>query len=152
MNKADIKPNGMAAEMSNGQNPILAIFYCQNIPGGDEGSRQELESHYGESIRLFPIPCGGRLEPLHLLKALETFADAAFVIACPEGACRYFEGNRRAKKRVERTQAIIESIGLEKERLGILLGSREKPKTLSRWVKELSEQTSRLGVSKGRRL
>jgi len=32
------------------------------------------------------------------LKALEKFADAAFIITCPEGACRYFEGNHRANR------------------------------------------------------
>ena len=70
----------------------LALFYCQNVPGSGETERQDLELRYGKSLRLFPIPCSGRLEPLHLLRALEDFADAAYVVTCPEGLCRYFEG------------------------------------------------------------
>lgn len=98
----------------------IAIFYCQNTPGSSEQERQSLEKTYGHRLRLYPVPCSGRVEPLHLLKALEEFADAVYVIACPEGACHYFEGNRWAGKRVERTRTIISSIGLEEERAAII--------------------------------
>jgi F420-non-reducing hydrogenase iron-sulfur subunit len=132
------------------QSPTLAIFYCQNIPECSEQTRQDLEKQYRGCIRYFPIPCSGRLEPIHLLRALETFADAAYVITCPEGACRYFQGNKRARKRVQRTQDIIDSIGLEKERLDIVIGSRDKPKTLAQLSKELSERASTLGISRAK--
>jgi hypothetical protein len=75
---------GFDLEMTKEQNSTLALFYCQNTPKSNEEDRQSLEERYGNSLRLFPIPCSGRLEPLHLLKALEEFADAAFVITCPE--------------------------------------------------------------------
>lgn len=144
MKTTALKQEGLIKSMNNKQRLTLAIFYCQNVPESNEQTRQELEKQYQDGIRLFPIPCSGRLEPVHLLKALETFADAAYVITCPEGACRYFQGNRRAKKRVERAQAIIESIGLEKERLDIIVGSIEAPKTLPQLVEELVERASRL--------
>jgi F420-non-reducing hydrogenase iron-sulfur subunit len=127
--------------------PLLALFYCQNVPASSESHRQALEDAHRSRLRLFPIPCSGRLEPVHLLKALENFADAAFVITCPEGACRYFEGNRRARKRVERTQGVLAAIGLEPARIGIRMGSADAPKTLEAWVTELLEATSRMGPS-----
>jgi len=124
--------------MNDHEKPVLALFYCQNVPQSGEGERQDLEEKYGSSVRFFPIPCSGRLEPVHLLKALEEFADAAYVITCPEGACRYFEGNRRAKKRVERTREIIGSIGLKGERVGIIVGSGEAPKTLAQQAEDIT--------------
>ena len=129
------------------QQLILALFYCQNVPESEEGHRQALEEEFGKSIRLFPIPCSGRLDPVHLLKALEEFADAAFIITCPEGACRYFEGNHRAKKRVERTKTILSDIGLEPERVGIIIGSKEAPKTLAELAKEIFKKISQMGPS-----
>ena len=125
----------------------LAIFYCQNIPESNDNDRRILEKEHGKSIRFFPIPCAGRLDYVHLLKALEEFADAAYVITCPEGACKYFEGNRRAVKRVKRAQSIVESIGLEKERLEIVMGSSDKQKNLSAFCEELVEQASVLTPS-----
>ena len=129
------------------QQLTLALFYCRNVPKSGEADRQALEEKFGRSIRLFPIPCSGRLDPVHLLKALEKFADAAFIITCPEGACRYFEGNHRAKKRVERTKKILSDIGLEPERAGIIIGSKEEPKTLVELAKEIFEKISQMGPS-----
>lgn len=141
------RKKGWIPEMVNEQNRQLAIFYCRNIPDSNEDKRRELEIKYGKNVRFFPIPCSGRLEPLHLLKALEEFADAAYIIACPEGACRYFEGNLRALKRLERTQSIIESIGLEKERLDIIINSGKDPKGLDRITGEIIERASSLPFS-----
>jgi coenzyme F420-reducing hydrogenase delta subunit len=133
-------------EMARESEHTLAIFYCQNTPGATGRERQSLEEKYGNALRLFPIPCSGRLEPLHLLRALEEFCDVAYVITCPEGACRYFEGNRRAAKRVKRTQSIIASIGLEEERLGIVVRSRES-QSLAVVAAEILEEISQLGPS-----
>jgi F420-non-reducing hydrogenase iron-sulfur subunit len=82
-----------------------------------------------------------------MLRALEEFADAAYVITCPEGACRYFEGNRRAIKRVERTKLIISGIGLEMERLGIIVGRKTTPKTLTEVAEEILDRISGMGPS-----
>jgi coenzyme F420-reducing hydrogenase delta subunit len=133
--------------MGKKQELTIAVFYCRNVPGSTEQDRQDLESTYAGNVRLFPLPCSGRLEPVHLLRALEEFADAAFLITCPEGACRYFEGNRRAKKRVEVTKSIITSIGLESDRVGIIVGSKDSPKTLEKLVKEIVAASSPLGLS-----
>ena len=133
--------------MTDMQKRCLALFYCQQVPGSSEQERLAIEKEYGKNIRLFPIPCSGRLEPIHLLKALEEFADMAYVITCPEGECRYFEGNRRAQKRVERTRAIITDIGLEAERVGIIVGSKDNPKSLGEVVGEILENTYKLGPS-----
>ncbi len=131
----------------NDQRPTVALFYCQNVPESNEQYRQLLEKKHGPKIRLFPIPCSGRLEPVHLLRALEEFADIAYLITCPEGACRYFEGNQRAKKRVERTQEIIAGIGLEKERVGIVIGSAENPRSLADLAEEILEKASEIKPS-----
>jgi coenzyme F420-reducing hydrogenase delta subunit len=129
------------------QKNTLALFYCQNVPESSDEDRKALEKKYGLSIRLFPIPCSGRLEPVHLLRALEEFADAAYVITCPEGACRYFEGNKRAEKRVSMTASIIAEIGLEPERVGILIGSKANPQSLAELAGEIFEDISKLKPS-----
>jgi coenzyme F420-reducing hydrogenase delta subunit len=138
---------GSLTAMSTRREITLALFYCQNVPGSSEKDRRELEKRYGTAIRLFPIPCSGRLEPVHLLRALETFADSAYVVTCPEGACRYFEGNLRARKRVGRARAIVAGIGLESERMGIVVESTEAPRKLADVAAELMEKAGGLGPS-----
>ena len=138
---------GKQTRMPKAGKPTLAVFYCQNTPESGEAQRQALETQYASRLKLFPIPCSGRLDPLHLMKALEEFADAAYVIACPEGTCRYFEGNTRATKRVHLTAQVIAQIGLEKERVGIVANSKETPKTLAKLAEEILDRAGELGPS-----
>jgi coenzyme F420-reducing hydrogenase delta subunit len=125
----------------------LALFYCQNTPESGEKDRQALEEEYGGRLRLFPLPCGGRLEPLHLLRALEEFADAVYVITCPEGACRYFEGNLRARKRADVAAQSISAIRLEKERVGIVVNSKDHLKSLAELTAEIMERIKPISAS-----
>ena len=133
--------------MDNEQKPNLAVFYCRNVPESSESARRDLEKKYGPSVRFFPVVCSGRMDMIHLLKALEDFADAAYIVTCPEGACRYFEGNLRAKKRVEKAKSIIESIGLERKRIDIIVGSVKETKTLGDQVIEIVKRTADLSTS-----
>ena len=133
--------------MDNEQRRNLAVFYCRNVPESNEIARRDLEKEYGPSVKFFPVMCSGRMDMLHLLKALENFADAAYIVTCPEGACRYFEGNLRAKKRVEKAKSIIESIGLERERIDIIIGLPKNPKTLKEQTEEIVRRTSSLSRS-----
>ena len=82
-----------------------------------------------------------------LVKYLENYADAAYIITCPKGACRYFEGDMRAIKRVEQAKNLIESIGLERERIDIVVGSAKDPKSLKDQVSEIIERTVGLSPS-----
>ena len=123
--------------MPTESNPNLALFYCQHTPESGELDRQLLEAKYGKSLRLFPMPCSSRIEPIHLLRALEEFADAAYVITCPEGECRYSDGNLRARKRVQSVREAIASIRLRGDRVGLVMNSEEKPKSLARLADEI---------------
>lgn len=125
----------------------LALFYCRNVPGSGETDRQTLEKIWEETVSLFPMPCSGRVEPVHLLKGLEEFSDAAYVVACPEGACRNFEGNGRVKKRIERCKTLLKEIGLEPERVGLVVCSKQDPKPLADILRTIMEKTASLGPS-----
>lgn len=133
--------------MNSDEKCNLAIFYCRNVPESNEMARRSLEKEYGPSVKFFPVVCSGRMDAIHLLKALEDFADAAYIITCPVGACRYFEGNLRAKKRIEMAKDIIESIGLERERIGIIVGSAKDPENLDAHVSEIVKRTADLSPS-----
>jgi F420-non-reducing hydrogenase iron-sulfur subunit len=141
------KKIGPHPEMTDKRQFTLALFYCQNIPESSLPERQALEEAYGPSLKLFPIPCTGRLEPLHLLRALEEFADAAYVIACPGGACRYFEGNLRARKRVGVAGDLISAIGLERERVGLVANEDGDPKPLATLAREVMDRVALLEPS-----
>jgi F420-non-reducing hydrogenase iron-sulfur subunit len=98
----------------------FAIFFCQQLDPDQDMNRRALEKELGPRITFFPLPCSGRIEALHLMRALEAGADKVFLVTCPVGACRYREGNVRAKKRLEYARKLIEEIGLEAERFELV--------------------------------
>ena len=68
---------------------------------------------YPANIRIIRVPCSGKVDVRHLLRAIQKGADGVCVIGCLEGTCHYNEGNLRARERVEHVKTLLEEIGLE---------------------------------------
>jgi len=125
----------------------ITIFFCQQLDLNQDVNRRAAEKELGEQIRFFPLPCSGRIDPLHLMRALEAGADKVYLVTCPEGACHYREGNIRAKKRITYAQGLIEEIGLERERLELIVTSPESIVTIDRIARELLAREASIGPS-----
>lgn len=69
------------------------------------------------SVRLVQVPCTGRIDGIHLLKAFEDGADAVFVLGCLEKNCYYDTGSIEGRKRVNYIKQMLDEAGIEKERL-----------------------------------
>jgi len=102
--------------MRNGFKPVITVFHCVKSLG-DETDLSALEDN--AEIRSIKIPCSSMVKDVFLLRAFEAGADAVVVLVCPEGECRYVDGNIRAKKRVQRVKNLLDEIGIGSERLGI---------------------------------
>ncbi len=97
----------------------LYLFACATSIDTDELLR-ELRSENGDIIKAISLPCSGKIDVLYLAKAFETGADAAAVITCPEGDCRYLEGNLRAARRAEAVDGLLDEIGIGKGRIAVM--------------------------------
>jgi coenzyme F420-reducing hydrogenase delta subunit len=102
----------------------VTVFRCVNCSGpgavrpsgnGDGHARAEVGWPIG--VHEVALPCAGRLQPEHLLKAFEAGADAVCVITCAEDSCHYLEGSRRVERRIEYVRRLLDEIGLGGERL-----------------------------------
>jgi F420-non-reducing hydrogenase iron-sulfur subunit len=102
---------------------------------------------YPTSVRIIKVPCTGRVDVLHLLKALEGGADGVYVAGCLEGDCHYQNGNLRASKRVAYVRGILERIGLGGERVGMYNLSAGMGPRFAEIVQEVTEKVTRLGPS-----
>jgi coenzyme F420-reducing hydrogenase delta subunit len=102
---------------------------------------------YPPDIKVLLMPCTGRVDIIHLLKAFEAGADAVFVAGCLEGECHYLMGNIRAKKRVNKVKKDLVPMGIEPERLEMFnLSSSEGPK-FAALAKEMVSRALKLGPS-----
>jgi len=102
---------------------------------------------YPPDIKILMLPCTGRVDILHLLKAFEAGADAVFVAGCLEGECHYLRGNIQARKRVNKVKQDFAQMGFEPERLQMFnLSSSEGPR-FAAIAKEMVERAYKLGPS-----
>jgi len=125
----------------------VVIFFCQQLDPDQDANRRALEKELGSRIRFFPLPCSGRIEALHLMRALEAGADKVYLVTCQIGACRYREGNIRARTRVEFARRLIEEIGLEPERFEMVNASSPGPCSIDAVARELISKAEVLAPS-----
>lgn len=104
--------------------PPVTVFVCANCarPGKTATSAARPRPTVPDFDWPFPVrriivPCAGRIQPEHILKAIESGADLAVIVACEGGNCHYIEGSSRCVRRVEFVRSILEEIGLGEERL-----------------------------------
>ena len=128
--------------MSDGFRPVITIFHCINafsdgvFPAVGEG---EFE------VRSIKLPCSSMVKDVYLLRAYEAGADAVIVLACPEGECKYVDGNIRAGKRVKRLKALLDEIGLGAQRLNLFNIAPNDMEAVAEAIQETVSQLKDLG-------
>jgi coenzyme F420-reducing hydrogenase delta subunit len=125
----------------------ITLFFCQQLDPNQDTDRRGLEKELGPRIKFFPLPCSGRIEPLYFLRALEDGADLVYVITCPDQACRYQQGNSRAWKRIAYARKLVQEIGLDPDRLRLVVTQPPLPKKIDQLVRDLLAQTPSIGPS-----
>ena len=93
----------------------VTVFLCANCAGR---TRPEIPDFgWPWPVKQVLLPCTGRLQPEHVLKAFEAGAELVCAVACEEDNCHYLEGSKRCARRVDYLRSILREIGLGGERL-----------------------------------
>jgi F420-non-reducing hydrogenase iron-sulfur subunit len=127
-------------------NGSIAVFFCRQIDPEQDRNRRSVEKEQGSRIRFYPLPCSGRVEALHFLKALEAGARKVYLVMCPSGACRYGQGNIRARKRFDYAKGLIREVGYPEECLEIISAPGPLPLSIERIVRPLLSRSQEDGV------
>ena len=93
---------------------VFACHYCAYAAADLAGS---MRLQYPSNIRMIKLPCTGKLEVIHLLRAIEAGADGVYAAGCLEGECHYLKGNLWARKRVNHVKELLAEVGIEPERV-----------------------------------
>ena len=107
----------MTALAEKGFEPQILAFcckYCAYAAGDLAGS---MRLNYPANVKIIQVPCTGRVDMLHLLRAIEEGADGVYVAGCLEGECHFLEGNLKTKKKVAAVQKLLTEVGIEPERV-----------------------------------
>ncbi len=100
---------------------------------------------YPSNIKVIQVPCSGRVDIIHLLKAIEDGADGVYVAGCLEGECHFLSGNIKAKKRVKYVKKVLEELGIEPERVEMFNLSSGEGTRFAEIAIEMVERIKKIG-------
>lgn len=127
--------------------PRIVGIYCHYCALAAQDVAGKARASFPPNVREVRVLCTGRVDVLHILKALEGGADGVLIIGCKIGECYFREGNMKALKRVKYTRKLLEEIGLEKERVQMYEVPGPMGRRFAEIVTEMTEKIKSLGPS-----
>lgn len=126
-----------ASAREDGGSRTIIAFCCRECAYAAADAAANARTPLPPSVRLVMVPCSGRVAPLHILRALAGGADGVMVAGCLEGQCHYREGNFNAIDRVALVQRLLESVGVEPQRVRMFTMSAGEPPRFVAAVREM---------------
>lgn len=132
--------------MSNFEPEIVAFccHYCAYTAADMAGTKRV---SYPSNVKIIRVPCTGKVDAIHLMKALEKGADGVYVAGCLEGDCHFKNGNLRAAAHVDQIKRELETLGWEPERVAMMHFSAGMGEGFAQAAEEFTEKIKALGPS-----
>ena len=132
---------------TNGFEPQIVAYCCNYCAFAAADLAGSMRLRYPPNVLIVLLPCTGRVDVLHLMRAFERGADGVFVAGCLEGTCHFLEGNIQARRRVHYAKQLLDEIGVGGDRLEMYnLSSSEGPR-FAQIATEMTERIRELGPS-----
>ncbi len=130
---------------AQGFEPRIIGFLCTwcSYAGADQAGGSQ--KPYPPNLSVVRVMCSGRVDPQFILSAFANGADGVIIMACHPGDCHYKEGNCRALQRYSMLCRVLETFGIEKERIRLEYVSASEGETFRRIVHETVSSLRGLG-------
>ena len=133
------------ASSSESFEPIVLCFACQWCSYGAADLAGVSRIQYPPNVRIIRVPCSGRVDVLHVLKAFQNGADGVIITGCLIGDCHFIDGNVKAKDRVDVMTKSLGALGIDPERLEIGFASSSEGQKFATMMTNFVEKIRRLG-------
>lgn len=130
---------------NEGFEPEIIVFACHYCAYAAADLAGSMRLQYPTNIRMIKLPCTGKLEVIHVLKALEAGADGVYAAGCLEGQCHYLEGNLWARKRMGHVKTLLEEVGMDPQRVHMVNMSSAMGSKFAETAREFTELIRSLG-------
>lgn len=127
--------------------PVIVAFCCHYCAYTAADMAGSLRLCYPANVKIVRVPCSGKVDTIHILKAFEAGADGVYVAGCLEGDCHFKNGNVRAAKRVAHARKLLADIGIEPERLEMVNISAGMGERFAEIARQMTEKIRNLGPS-----
>jgi len=125
--------------------PKIVAYCCNFCAFAAADLAGAMRVQYPPNVRIIRLPCTGKVDAVHLIKAFEDGADGVFVAGCLEGECHFLEGNLRAKKRVAYVKRLLDEVGINPQRVEMFNLSSAMGGQFAEIVEEMTGRIKKLG-------
>ncbi len=125
--------------------PVIVAFcchYCAYTAADMAGSQRIC---YPPNVKIVRVPCSGKVDTIHILKAFEKGADGVYVAGCLDGDCHFNNGNVRAARRVDMVKQMLDEIGIGAERLEMVKMSAGMGDRFAEVAERITDKIRNLG-------
>lgn len=125
--------------------PNITAFLCKwcGYAGADMAGTSRIK--YPSSITSIQVPCSGRIDLKHVLKALNE-SDGVLIVGChTPNDCHYIRGNYQAFKRTILLKKFLEQMGVNPKRVHREWVSATEGRKFARVVSSFTEELKELG-------
>ncbi len=125
--------------------PKIIAFFCNwcTYTAADLAGVSRLK--YAPNVKVIRLMCSGRVDPQFILQSLASGADGVLIGGCHPGDCHYSEGNYKMLRRFRLLQRVLESMGIEKERVRLEWISASEGEKVKTVINDMVETISKLG-------
>ena len=127
--------------------PKIVAFLCNwcSYAGADLAGVSRIQ--YPCNLQIIRIPCSGRINPLYIVKALQSGADGVLVSGCHPGDCHYISGNLVARRKFALLKNFLIYLGFEPERVQYSWVSASEGGRFASLVEKVVDDIKRIGPS-----
>jgi coenzyme F420-reducing hydrogenase delta subunit len=125
--------------------PVIVAFCCHYCAYTAADMAGSMRLSYPANVKIVRVPCSGKVDTIHMMKALEMGADGVMVAGCLDGDCHFKSGNTKAARRVTFVKKLLKEIGIEEERLAMVTMSAGMGTRFAQVAGEFTEQIRKLG-------
>jgi F420-non-reducing hydrogenase iron-sulfur subunit len=128
-----------------GFEPRIVAFFCTWCTYTAADLAGTARMAYAPNARVVRVMCSGRIDPQFVLSAFRKGADGVLIGGCHPGDCHYQEGNYKALRRFHLLKRLLQTMGIEDERLRLEWISASEGDRVQAVINEMTEQVRRLG-------
>jgi coenzyme F420-reducing hydrogenase delta subunit len=127
--------------------PVIIAFCCHYCAytAADMAGSQRIS--YPPNVQIIRVPCSGKVDIIHILKAFENGADGVYVAGCLSGDCHFKTGNIKAARHVAQAAKLLASVGIESDRVQMVNLSAGMGERFAEIAMEMTEKIRKLGPS-----
>lgn len=125
--------------------PVIIGFCCHYCAYTAADMAGSMRLFYPPNVKIVRVPCTGKVDVIHIMRAFQKGADGVYVAGCLEGDCHFKNGNIKALKRVEYAKKLLDEVGIGGDRLEMINMSAGMGVVFARTATEFTEKIRSLG-------